>query len=83
MGEWDVEFTDQFETWWDGLTAEEQESVAFYVGLLEAKGVALDYPYSSKVNQSRHGRMRELRVQHKGQPIGCSMHSTRGALRSC
>ena len=68
MTEWDVEFTDEFEAWWNGLTAEEQESVAFYVGLLEAQGVTLDHPYSSKVNQSRHGRMRELRIQHQGRP---------------
>lgn len=67
MAEWDVEFTDEFETW-NGLTAEEQESVAFYVGLLEARGVTLDHPYSSKVTQSRHGRMRELRIQHEGRP---------------
>ena len=25
---WDVEFTDEFETWWDALTGEEQESIA-------------------------------------------------------
>lgn len=68
MAEWDVEFTDEFETWWNGLTAEQQESVAYYVGLLEARGVTLDHPYSSKVNQSRHGRMRELRIQHEGRP---------------
>ena len=68
MANWDIEFTDEFEAWWDGLTPEEQESVAFYVGLLEAQGVRLDYPYSSKIIQSRHGRMRELRIQHHGRP---------------
>jgi hypothetical protein len=68
VAEWEIEFTDEFETWWSGLTPEEQESVDFYVGLLEARGVALDHPYSSKVNQSKHGRMRELRVQHEGRP---------------
>lgn len=68
MPEWDVEFTDEFETWWNGLTTEEQESVAFSVGLLEAQGVTLGHPHSSKVAQSRHGRMRELRIQHQGRP---------------
>jgi hypothetical protein len=82
VGEWEVEFTDEFETWWNGLTAEEQESVAFYVGLLEARGVALDHPYSSKVARSRHSRMRELRIQHAG-PIEWFMRSTPGGLRSC
>ena len=68
MANWDVEFTDEFEAWWNGLTPEEQESVAFYVGLLEAQGVTLGHPYSSKIAQSRHGRMRELRIQHQGRP---------------
>lgn len=65
---WAVEYTDEFETWWDGLTEDEQDSVAFGVRLLEERGVALDHPYSSKVEQSRHGRMRELRIQHQGRP---------------
>ena len=65
---WDVEYTDVFEEWWGGLTDDEQDSVAFGVRLLEERGVSLDHPYSSKVEQSRHGRMRELRVQHEGRP---------------
>jgi hypothetical protein len=24
--EWEVEYTDQFEAWWEGLTAEERDS---------------------------------------------------------
>jgi hypothetical protein len=65
---WEVEFTDEFEGWWSNLTEDEQESVDFGVRLLEERGVALDHPYSSRVEQSRHGRMRELRVQHQGRP---------------
>jgi len=39
------------------------------VGLLEAKGPTLGHPYSSGVAGSRHGHMRELRIQHQGRPI--------------
>ena len=46
------------------LDENEQESVATVVGLLEAKGPQLPFPYSSSVEGSRHGHMRELRVQH-------------------
>ena len=60
--------TDEFDAWYQDLTQEEAESVAHYVGLLEARGVTLPFPYSSGVNESRHGRMRELRIQHKGEP---------------
>jgi hypothetical protein len=65
---WDVEYTDEFETWWNALNEDEQESVAASVGLLEARGLQLPFPYSSDVKTSRHGQMRELRVQHQGRP---------------
>jgi len=61
---WEVEYTDAFEVWWLELDEFEQESVAASVGLLEDKGPTLAYPHSSDIRNSRHGRMRELRVQH-------------------
>jgi len=65
---WEVEFTDEFERWWDSLSVYEQRSVAVGVRLLEGKGSTLSYPYSSNIVGSRHGHMRELRVQHQGEP---------------
>lgn len=50
------------------LDEDEQESVATVVGLLEAKGPQLPFPYSSSVEGSRHGHMRELRIQYRGKP---------------
>lgn len=64
----EVEYTDEFGDWWEGLTEAEQESVAYAVGLLEAKGPTLGHPHSSGVAGSRHSHMRELRVQHEGRP---------------
>ena len=64
----DIEYTDEFEQWWDGLTEAEQESIAAVVGLLEKKGAQLGFPYSSTINGSKFGHMRELRVQHAGDP---------------
>ena len=66
---WDVEYTDEFGGWWESLTAEEQESIAVSVRLLEDRGPALGFPHSSAINGSRHGHMRELRTQHNGRPI--------------
>lgn len=66
--DWEVEHTAEFEHWWDCLDAEEQESVAAYVELLEKRGPQLPFPYSSGVERSRHAHMRELRVQHHGRP---------------
>lgn len=65
---WEVEYTDEFEAWWDGLDENEQESVTAFVMLLERMGPHLPFPHSSGVGGSRHGHMRELRIQHRGRP---------------
>ncbi len=65
---WNVEFTNEFGVWWDSLDEGEQERVDASVRLLEEFGPGLPYPYSSDVKESRHGNMRELRIQHKGEP---------------
>lgn len=65
---WRVEFTDEFGSWWSGLSEAEQDDVAAVVGLLEAKGPSLPFPFSSGVNGSKYGHMRELRIQHGGDP---------------
>ena len=65
---WEVEFTDEFEGWWNTLTEEEQISVDATVRLLEERGPQLPFPYSSGINGSKHSHMRELRTQHEGRP---------------
>jgi hypothetical protein len=65
---YEVEFTDEFEDWWHGLTADEQESVDFSVRLLEEQGIHLKRPHADTVNHSRFPNMRELRCQHEGRP---------------
>jgi hypothetical protein len=83
MARWEVEYTDEFGEWWDGLTEAEQVSVDASVRLLEERGPQLGHPHSSGVERSRHPRMRELRVQHRGVRTACCTHSIRGARRSC
>jgi hypothetical protein len=65
---WDVEYTDEFESWWVKLDESTQVAIDALVQVLEVKGTALPFPYSSKINGSRHSHMRELRIQHKGEP---------------
>jgi hypothetical protein len=67
--QWEVEYTDEFEEWWDSLSEEEQISVDASVRLLEQMGPTLGHPHSSKINGSRHAHMRELRTQHDGRPF--------------
>ena len=66
---WEVEYTDEFEVWWDSLTEDAQIDVASYVGLLEKCGPELNFPYSSGIHGSQYDHIRELRVQHKGDPL--------------
>ena len=65
---WDIEYTDQFGGWWEGLDAKEQSSVSASVDLLGLFGPGLRFPHSSGIKGSRHGNLRELRIQHAGRP---------------
>jgi len=68
MAHWEVEYTDEFGEWWQGLTEVEQESVNAHVRLLEERGPQLGHPHSSGIARSRHRHMRELRIQYRGRP---------------
>jgi len=65
---WDVEYTGEFEQWWLTLDAATQTSIDAVVKLLEEKGPNLGDRYSSDIKGSRHRNLRELRIQHKGDP---------------
>jgi hypothetical protein len=65
---WTVEFTDQFEGWWSGLSEGEQIDVDAKVRLLEELGPALGRPHADTVQGPRHANMKELRIQHAGRP---------------
>ena len=64
----EVLYTDEFEAWWDGLTGEEQESVAHDVNILRVEGVSIRFPHCSGISASKLEHMREPRIQHQGRP---------------
>jgi hypothetical protein len=66
---WEVEYTDEFGDWWETLSAVLQEDIESSVELLEVAGPNLGFPHTSGITASKHGHMRELRVQHRGRPI--------------
>lgn len=68
LKEWDVEYTDEFEAWWNSLTEAGQEDVDAKVILLQRFGPALPRPHADTVGASRHPNMKELRIQHAGRP---------------
>jgi hypothetical protein len=51
---WEIEYTDEFGEWWDGLTEGEQESARASVKLLENIGPSLPFPHSSGIRGSLH-----------------------------
>ena len=65
---WEVGDTDEFEMGWDRLSESEQDDVQVSVMLLGDAGPYLGFPHTSDIKGSRHGNLRELRVQHAGRP---------------
>jgi hypothetical protein len=80
---WQVEYTDEFGEWFEGFNGSEQDSIDRNVYLLEQFGPALPDRYSKPIVTSRFSHMRELRVQHGGEPIRLLYASIRAALRFC
>ncbi len=65
---WNVEYTDEYGDWWNLLSEEEQDDVEATVNLLVEQGPKLRFPFSSGIKDSKHSHMRELRIQHAGNP---------------
>jgi hypothetical protein len=63
---WEVEVTDEFLEWWEGLSADQRESVADRVDLLADRGPDLGRPIVDRIHSSRHHNMKELRAARKG-----------------
>ncbi len=64
---YEVEFTSEFEGWWDTLTQAEQESVDFPFGCWKSKVFTCDGLMQTPFT-GLHTRTCELRVQHHGHP---------------
>lgn len=60
--------TDEFATWYVGLSVPATEAVVRMVTLLEEQGVALGFPQSSAIRNSKYA-LRELRIQAQGHPL--------------
>ena len=63
--EWAVNFSEEFEKWWEEITENQQISISASVKLLRHLGPNLGFPHSSGIKNSAYSHMRELRVQHR------------------
>ncbi|HEY6969339.1 MAG TPA: type II toxin-antitoxin system RelE/ParE family toxin [Candidatus Angelobacter sp.] len=58
---WEVEYTNELELWWHGLSEDEQIELDAKVRLLEKYGPVLPRPHSDVIVTSKHANMKELR----------------------
>ncbi|WP_420432266.1 type II toxin-antitoxin system RelE/ParE family toxin [Candidatus Poriferisocius sp.] len=63
---WEVEYTNEFGRWWDGLTHAQQEALDDRVMLLAEQGPSLKRPVVGEIGSSRHSNMKELRASKRG-----------------
>lgn len=66
---WKVEFSDEFEKWWNSLSEAEQIEIDAKVNLLEECGPTLPRPHSDVIASSRHSNMKELRGKVEGRQL--------------
>ena len=59
--------TDDFEDWFFDLGDDDAASVVRVVDLLEHRGVALGFPYSSDIKGTK--KIRELRIKSRGKQL--------------
>ena len=63
---WEVEVTDEFVDWWNGLTVDQQVSLTDRVDLLAERGPDLGRPVVDRIHSSRQHHMKELRAAKGG-----------------
>lgn len=60
---YEIEFTSEFEIWWDGLTVEEQDALDHVIGMLAVDGHRLGRPHADVIRESSFANMKELRTR--------------------
>ncbi|WP_260862000.1 type II toxin-antitoxin system RelE/ParE family toxin [Citrobacter sp. Marseille-Q6884] len=66
---WDVETTDVFDMWFELQTEALREDLLAAITILSEYGPQLGRPFADTVNASDFPNMKELRVQHQGNPV--------------
>lgn len=64
----DIIFHPQFNNWFDEQSESLQEAISALLDVLEEEGPELSRPYVDTLNGSRLRNLKELRIQHKGDP---------------
>lgn len=73
---WNVITTECFDEWFLAQTDELRESVYEAMGILEKFGPGLGRPYVDTLNGSDFANMKEMRIQHCGNPVRAFLRLT-------
>jgi hypothetical protein len=65
---WQIEEHQQYTEWFEAQDEELQDEILAVIGLLEREGPNLSRPYADTLEGSKHSNMKELWVQHQGEP---------------
>ncbi len=65
---WTIIFHQAFKEWLYEQPEAVQDSILANIGLLKIAGPSLGRPHVDTVQGSRYANLKELRVQHRGQP---------------
>lgn len=63
-----INFSPEFRTWWNAQERDLKASILLPMRLLEEHGHQLSRPYADTLEGSNLRNLKELRVQHKGEP---------------
>lgn len=66
---WEVNTTGVFDEWFEVQTLALKEDVLAAMKILSEYGPQLGRPYADTVNDSDYPNMKELRIQHAGNPV--------------
>lgn len=66
---WTVLTTDLFDTWFDKQSDDTQEKILAGLLALKQGGASIGRPLVDTIKGSAYSNMKELRIQHKGDPI--------------
>lgn len=80
---WDVEYTNEFEAWWDRLNDAEQDSVQATVMLLSDDGPHLGFPHTSDIKGLDMATSVNCECNTQAGLTVCCMPLIRDAARSC
>ena len=65
---WKIIFHPAFRDWLYEQEEEVQDSILASIGLLQIEGPLLGRPYVDTLQGSQYSNLKELRVQHRGEP---------------